>query len=609
MWRIRRFALIFAASLLSACGGGGGDNGQQTTPAGTVPATPAATPAAPVKVNGAVQKGPFIVGSTVLINRLDKSGQATSQTILSEIKDSIGSFDFVSDAPGPVQIVATGYYFSELTGQISSGTLTLRALYELTDKAAQRAYVNLLTHLINHRALKLLSGGTLTMTEAIAQAESELLKAFNPALPVTGVKGFSELNIYGTESNVAPSLGSAYLLALSTAFYKYAEIEAERNGTALDAELSFVLNRLSDDLADNGAIDQPEFMNDFIRAVRSLSPATILDNLQKRSLVDYPRGLSVPDISVFLNLCAGTLDCPWRGTAPIPLLAFMPAIAEFDGKIYMFGGAVRFNSGTTAATYEYDPVTNEWTARAPMPVASFDSSAHVIGDKIYVLATYGVNGFLNDLLEYTPATNTWRRLSPRPTYRYEFVSAAVNGKIYVLGGTGQIDDGPWSGKDWSVKDHVEIYDVATDSWSTGQPAPMPFSELNGGCVHDGVIYIFGELTDPPLNTSDASVLTYDTAKNSWSATSALTFNRKGASCVTVGDQIYVAGGMVGANTIDVLERFDPLRQTWSSPTRLPTPRWRPRSAAVGDEIFFMSGSKDGTWDAADLVDVLNTGQL
>jgi hypothetical protein len=238
MWRIRRFALIFAASLLSACGGGGGDNGQQTTPAGTVPATPAATPAAPVKVNGAVQKGPFIVGSTVLINRLDKSGQATSQTILSEIKDSIGSFDFVSDAPGPVQIVATGYYFSELTGQISSGTLTLRALYELTDKAAQRAYVNLLTHLINHRALKLLSGGTLTMTEAIAQAESELLKAFNPALPVTGVKGFSELNIYGTESNVAPSLGSAYLLALSTAFYKYAEIEAERNGTALDAELS-----------------------------------------------------------------------------------------------------------------------------------------------------------------------------------------------------------------------------------------------------------------------------------------------------------------------------------------------------------------------------------
>jgi N-acetylneuraminic acid mutarotase len=595
--------VVLAAATLSACGGGGGSGsssgGQQTTP----PTMPSSTS---VKINGAVQKGPFIVGSTVLINRLDSNGQSTSQTILSEIKDSVGSFDFVSDTPGPVQIVATGYYFSELTGQISSGTLTLRALYQLSDQPGQTAYVNLLTHLINDRALKLLSGGTLSLSDAIAQAESELLKAFNPALPVTGIKDFSELNIYGTAPNAAPSLGSVYLLALSTAFYKYAETEAEANGTAMDAELTLALNRLSDDLADNGAIDQPGFMDDFIRAVRSLSPTTILKNLQNRSLVDYPLGLSVPDISVFLNLCAGDLDCPWRGAAPMPLPTYTPALASFNGKVYMFGGVV--GGETTAATYAYDPVPNEWTQRAPMPVGSFASTAQAFGDKIYIVGGYGTPSFVNVLLEYTPATNTWRTLSPKPTYRYEFASAAVDGKIYVIGGVGTIDDKPPSGQPWSLKDYVEIYDIATDSWSTGQPTPMPITAVNGGCLYDGVIYVFGAYTDF-YSTFDPSVLAYDTRTNTWSAKSPLTSNRRDATCVTVGDQIYLGGGLAGQSTIDLLERFDPLQQSWSSPTRLPTARWRLRSAAVGNDIFFMAGNNDGSNSGSDLVEVLDTGQL
>ena len=108
-----------------------------------------------VEINGAVQKGPFLVGSTVLVNLLDERGRSTPSTIVSEIEDSIGSFSFVTSQPGPAQLVASGYYFSELTGQVSSGPITLRALYEVSDRPGQVAYVNILTHLINKRALKL----------------------------------------------------------------------------------------------------------------------------------------------------------------------------------------------------------------------------------------------------------------------------------------------------------------------------------------------------------------------------------------------------------------------------------------------------------------------
>ena len=51
----------------------------------------------------------------------------------------------------------------------------------------------------------------------------------------------------------------------------------------------------------------PDFIREFTTALRSLSPDTIAANLRNRAIVDYPAGLDVPDISVFLNLCAGTL--------------------------------------------------------------------------------------------------------------------------------------------------------------------------------------------------------------------------------------------------------------------------------------------------------------
>src|SRR5262245_36482171 len=152
-------ALVLAALLgLAGCDGGGGAPSTSaaspaptsTTPTSPIPTPPPpVTPAPPVHVDGAVQKGPFLVGTTVLINRRDERGRSTAATILSEIKDSIGSFAFDTSDPGLVQIVAAGYYFSELTGQVSNGTITLRAIVEVDDRPGQHVYVNIMTHLIN----------------------------------------------------------------------------------------------------------------------------------------------------------------------------------------------------------------------------------------------------------------------------------------------------------------------------------------------------------------------------------------------------------------------------------------------------------------------------
>jgi N-acetylneuraminic acid mutarotase len=598
----RRLLSLVAVSLLAACGGGsgGGDTPQS-------PVVPPATPPPPpppsvIEVDGAVQKGPFLVGSTVLINLLDERGQSTPSTIVSTIDDSVGSFSFSTSLRGAAQLVASGYYFSELTGQVSSGSITLRAVYEITDTPGQVAHVNILTHLISDRVLKLFAGGNVTWADAIAQAESELLKAFSAALPVSGVGRFSELNIYSTSSQSKG--GDVYLLALSTAFYRYASDKAKEFGTSTDAELTLILNQLTDDLEDDGLIQKPTFVNDFIRALRMLSPEVIIENLRKRSIVDYPQGLTVPDISVFLGLCAGDLECPWQAGAPVPLPGGVAV--GYGGKVYLMAATSPAPDNPFLQvhkhSYEYDPGRNEWRQLASMPVDGPYPTAAVVGDKIYVHS-----GWSQKLLEYAPATNQWRELAPRPSFtKYGYTTAVVGGKLYVIGGTGGSQPDPVPQGDVQPRSDVDIYDPATNTWSKGRSTPMPLESWAESCVYGGEIYVFGGTTSLGSPTENF-VWTYSPSQDSWSAKSPMTLARNFVACAEVGDEIYLFGGYpaTGNTNLDLVERFDPLRQTWSSPTRLPTPRTPAGAVAIGQRIFIVGGSTK----KPDFVEILDTDAL
>src|SRR5581483_4485107 len=192
-------ALVFI--ILSGCGSGKTDSPTQKK----------------VSITGAIQKGPFIVGTPVYVNKLDDRGNATSSTVITAIKDSIGSFSFQIEEGGAVQIISDGYYFNELTGQISKSTLTLKAIYNISSNEVNQANVNILTHLINDRVLSLIKDGKMSASSAITQAQNEILKALNDVLPVQDVPAFNALSVYNIGSDNA--IGNAYLLALSSAFY------------------------------------------------------------------------------------------------------------------------------------------------------------------------------------------------------------------------------------------------------------------------------------------------------------------------------------------------------------------------------------------------------
>ena len=110
-------------------------------------------------VSGKVEKGPFVSGSTITIQPMDSKLQVRGDFYSSTIQDDMGNFSFGSklfEAPY-AELTANGYFFNEVEGELSSGTLSLRALVDLSDKTTVN--VNVLTHLKYQRVQRLVEGG------------------------------------------------------------------------------------------------------------------------------------------------------------------------------------------------------------------------------------------------------------------------------------------------------------------------------------------------------------------------------------------------------------------------------------------------------------------
>ncbi|AUX38996.1 uncharacterized protein SOCE26_003780 [Sorangium cellulosum] len=217
----------------SGAGGGGGSGG------GSEIAT----------LEGVVQKGPFVIGSSVAISALDSRGNPTGEHVLAETTTLLGGYTATVEHLGYVSLEATGSYFDELTSLPSPEPLTLRALYDVDRAGTQQVNVNLVTHLSHSRALRLLRQG-LPLREAVAQAEGELRSAlaiggaaFDPGAPGHALSPLGE-----------DTDGNAYLLAVSAVLLQYASFGTTPPGPP-DATVTLTINRIAADLADDGLLD------------------------------------------------------------------------------------------------------------------------------------------------------------------------------------------------------------------------------------------------------------------------------------------------------------------------------------------------------------------
>jgi N-acetylneuraminic acid mutarotase len=296
-----------------------------------------------------------------------------------------------------------------------------------------------------------------------------------------------------------------------------------------------------------------------------------------------------------------TTENTWTSKASLPDGVSIVKAAVVNGKIFAMTGS---------SNYEYDPAADNWTAKSPMPtprtptfgIAVYQNKIYVMGGQDSTLYTRGYY-FLSTNEVYDPLTDTWETKAPMPTSREGVEANVVNGKIYVIGGKTYASDDSHHSNDTNVN---EVYDTATDAWSTKQPAPIAV-ERYASTVVDDKIYIMGGTSDQINDNSLQWVSNqiYDVENDTWSLGASLpNYTYNAAAGATTGlmapRKIYVMGGGFTTTSNTVLV-YDLTLDNWSFGAPMSINRSCLAVAVVNDIIYAIGGTLNyqGTFPVGD----------
>ncbi len=232
-------------------------------------------------LDGFVQKGPFINGTEISLFELDADLNQTGTNYTSQVLDNTGAFRFVNiNLDNPVaEIKSDGFYYNEITGEISESRLVLYGLSDLTNR--ETCNINVLSHLERSRLLYLLEQGS-SFEEAKTQAESEILALFEIESGENAEFENLSIDAEGGENGM--------LLAASVI------LQAFRS----TAELSELLANISTDIRTDGVLDSESIGSDLLTYASILNLEDIRTKLESR-YEDLGQVAVIPDFETPVN--------------------------------------------------------------------------------------------------------------------------------------------------------------------------------------------------------------------------------------------------------------------------------------------------------------------
>jgi N-acetylneuraminic acid mutarotase len=288
----------------------------------------------------------------------------------------------------------------------------------------------------------------------------------------------------------------------------------------------------------------------------------------------------------------------WVSLAPIQVPRIGLGVATVKGKIYAIGGATAPSrdtpptSGFTNANEEYNPTTNTWTFKTPMPTARYGFGIAAIQNKIYCIGgcyansvQYGPPLYTGVNEVYDPSKDTWETKASMPNPRLGTQANAVNDKIYIIGGSGNL---------------TQEYDPATDSWVTKAPMPIGADSF-ASTVIDDKIFVTGGIQIVASLYSERTQI-YDPANDSWSTVPtppSPSIVVGGAAGATTGkfapSRVYVIGIFTGIYPEEEVGNqwltrvYDPKNGSWSLGATFPTQRAHFGLAMLNDTLYVIGG--------------------
>lgn len=201
--------------------------------------------------------------------------------------------------------------------------------------------------------------------------------------------------------------------------------------------------------------------------------------------------------------------------------------------------------GTTGTAIDscigYDLTDNAWINYAHMPAAARYPGAVTCNNKLYFMGSWsaGTNNYIYDI-----ASNSWTSGASIPIGTQSPCVVAYKGShIYLLGG----------GNSWTAQNYVQLYDINANTWSQATPLPAPRIGGAAACIGDRYLVYSGGCTvagSGRSNTWVGEIDPFDPTVIVWKAASPNpTGGNYRVGYATLDDALFIAGGFDSTATI------------------------------------------------------------
>jgi N-acetylneuraminic acid mutarotase len=292
------------------------------------------------------------------------------------------------------------------------------------------------------------------------------------------------------------------------------------------------------------------------------------------------------------------VDAGLSGPAALPpspiSCAYLAAAFGSDGDLYQICG-YEPAYGNLGQMERYSPTSQSWSAAPTPPPGPQANLAAVTGPdgRVYVIDGWdGVTRWAK-LEAFDPQTQTWQLLPPPQLQRDDLAAVTgPDGRLYVIGG--------WDGTE--ALDTVEVYDL--DAGWSDLSANLPIAVRGAGAAvgSDGKIYVMGgetiAATDAGLVfTPQEAVQVYDLQSNSWSTGPSLPEAWSfGAAVADSSGAIYLVGGVADGYIVEQTLVYLPA-SGWATANALPELRGQLAGALGPDgDIYVVGGYLGGEND-------------
>lgn len=249
------------------------------------------------------------------------------------------------------------------------------------------------------------------------------------------------------------------------------------------------------------------------------------------------------------------------------------------------GGAATVQPPTTTPPVTTPPVTPPaptlpagWTKLADMPAGVAKFGVAAVAGKIVVAGGYDTR---RGVMVYDITSNTWSTGAALPRGSDNLAAASAGDKVYAIGG--------------EAGTAVQVYDPVTAAWSAGPALPAIRFASAAAVLGNRVHVVGGWNANNAASASLASQVVFDLASQSWSAGADLNTARNAAAAAVIDNRLYVVGGRspgIRANdqqSLASVEVYTAAANRWTAGVALPAARASLALVALGGKLYALGG--------------------